>query len=113
MKNVHEMNTEEAREALCKAAALVKNIVCDPGIVEMFREKLPEDAIKADLYMLRAKNNCSLIYLVLDKHKEDAYGVLAALNGATVEEIKTLTFDETKKLVNDLLNDKEILGFFV
>lgn len=109
---ISELNTERAADVLCEITPMIEAIAGDPEVTKAFRLKLPEGAIVADVLALNAKIACALVASLLKTHKQDVYGVLAAVNGVTVEDIAAQTFSETMKQAKEVLSDKELLSFF-
>lgn len=107
-----EMTTDRAAEVLCEITPFVSNIVSDPEATNAFREKLPDNAIVADVWALRAKTACALVPMLLKSHKQDVFGILAALNGVSVEDIAAQKLTDTLKQAKEALKDKELLDFF-
>ena len=108
------LSTAEAVSVLCELTPYVSNIATDEALLAELRDKIkiPKDASKAEVIAAGADKLTKLVPLILDKRREDVYGILAALNGKTVEEIEKQNVLKTAAQVRDAVKDKDLIDFF-
>ena len=53
-----------------------------------------------------------IIPILLENHKNDVYGILAAVNKTTVKSIENQPFMDTLGQVKDAVNDEALVSFF-
>lgn len=53
-----------------------------------------------------------LFPLMLVKHRAEMYGILSVISGKTVDEVKDMPFEETRKLLENDGLTKEFFSFF-
>lgn len=109
-----ELDTEHGLDVLCEITPYIGNISADEEFISELRSKvkLPPDASRAQVLMVGVQKANKLVPLVLKKHREDAFGILAGINGTDVETVRRQNFLTTCKQVTDLLSDKEFMSFF-
>lgn len=89
MRKIAEMTMDELTLALCQMAEPASNIMSDGAVSEAFVEMGKKLNKKASLLQNIAVFTSVLVPVLLgEKHRDDTYAVLAALEGVTVEEIR-------------------------
>lgn len=89
MKKIANMNALELSACLCKIAEPAERLFTDGAVVEAMddlRKAIPE---KADIPTVFSLFTSLLVpKLMGEKHQDDIYAILAAIDGVTVEDIK-------------------------
>ena len=109
-----EFSTDRAADILCEISVYTLNILAD----EEFRGSLKKltDAEKpqtiGEKYAIGVQRIGQWIPLLLKKHREDVFAILATMNGATVDAIREQTVIVTMRQIRELAEDKELIDFF-
>lgn len=109
-----QMTTDRATDVLCEITPYVANIVSDEELLAELRNAVDpkEVATHAELMARGAEKVTKLIPIVLKKRKADVFGILAALNYKTPEEIRKQNIIATMAQVREVIKDKELMDFF-
>ncbi len=109
-----QMSTEQAMDVLCEITPYISNIAIDEELLAELKRTIDpkQTATKAELYAKGAEKLTKITPLILKKHKADAFGILAALNGKTVDEIAGQNIVITMKQIWEIAKDKELMSFF-
>lgn len=113
-----ELNTDKALDILCELAPSVANIVEDEKIINGLRALIPEkwdkedntDGLSTVTHM--AGGLVKLAPILLKLHREDVYSILSVLNEKPISEIANQSLTETRRQVQENLQDSELLDFF-
>ena len=100
-----EYKDEQALDVLAEIIEPAAYIMADPEIrakVKIDKEKDDEKS-KTDVL--------GIVKIILKKHKKEIIEILAAVDGVPVEEYHCNVFTLPVKII-ELLNDKELIGFF-
>lgn len=108
MKKLSELSTNELAEVLAIVTPEFGVIMTDEEIASVFNQG-KQDSETAMAFGLR--RIIGLIPLVLQKHKECVYKIIAAFNGKTVEEIGNQKGLETARELKALLQDEDLKSF--
>lgn len=92
-----DYKNEDALDLLADILDPFSEILADPEIIKMFKDK-DATRIKAVQYLLK-------------EHKKPILQIMARLDGVPVEQYEINLLDIPKKLL-EILNDKELIGFF-
>lgn len=109
-----EFSTDKAVDILCEVSVYTLNILSD----EEFRESLKKltgdekPQTVGERYAIGVQRIGQWIPLLLKKHKEDAFGVLAAVNGVTVDAVREQNVLTTMRQIRALAEDKDLTDFF-
>lgn len=101
---VEELSTEKGLNILCAITPAIGNIFSDDEVMSMFSEENEKGNTVA--------NMANVIAIILDKHRQDIYKILASLSDRTIEEVKKQDFFDTFEQVAELLNMEAFKGFF-
>lgn len=104
-----EMNTEQLAACLCKLAELIGVLTADEEIEAVIKQA--RDDKGKPVYTVFGGGLAKLVPLMLKKHEKETYGILAALTGKSVAELKGQNGLQTIKDAKDCF-DKELLDFF-
>ena len=109
-----ELSTERAADVLCELVPFVSNIATDDELIaELKREIAPGGVTtRAELLALGAEKVSKLVPIVFKKRKADVFGVLAVLNGKTVEDIAKQNLLATLWQIKEIIKDKDMMNFF-
>lgn len=109
-----EMTTDRAMDVLCEITPCIANITADGELLAELRNAIDPKAVKtkAELMVKGVEKITKLVPIVLKKRKADVFGILAALNEKTVEEIGKQNIIATMAQVREVVKDKDLMDFF-
>ena len=109
-----EMMTDRAMDVLCEITPCIANITADEELLAELRNAIDPKAVKtkAELMVKGVEKITKLAPIVLKKRKADVFGILAALNEKTVEEIGKQNIIATMAQVREVVKDKDLMDFF-
>lgn len=109
-----EMTTDRAMDVLCEITPFIANITADEELLEELRNAIDPKAVKtkAELMVKGVEKVTKLAPIVLKKRKADVFGILAALNEKTAEEIGKQNIIATMAQVREVVKDKDLMDFF-
>ena len=109
-----EMTTDRAMDVLCEITPCIANITADEELLAELRNAIDPKAVKtkAELMVKGVDKITKLVPIVLKKRKADVFGILAALNEKTVEEIGKQNIIATMAQVREVVKDKDLMDFF-
>ena len=108
-----KLTTDEALDVLCEITPYVSNIVSDETLLETLNKTIKKDGMtRAGVLVAGAEKLSRLVPIVMQEHRNDVYGILAAVNGLDVEEIAKQNIIKTSMQIRDVCADKEMLNFF-
>ena len=113
MRKISDLTTDEVLDALCECAGYVANIAADEKLLETISKKLDvKNMTRAGVMVVGAEKATKIVPIVLKDHREDVYGIVAAINGVPVEEIAAQNGIKTAIQIREICKDKEMLDFF-
>lgn len=109
-----EMTTDRAMDVLCEITPCIANITADEELLAELRNAIDPKAVKtkAELMVKGVEKITKLAPIVLKKCKADVFGILAALNEKTAEEIGKQNIIATMAQVREVVKDKDLMDFF-
>ena len=109
-----EMTTDRAMDVLCEITPCIANITADEELLTELRNAIDPKAVKtkAELMVKGVEKITKLAPIVLKKRKADVFGILAALNEKTAEEIGKQNIIATMAQVREVVKDKDLMDFF-
>lgn len=109
-----EMTTDRAMDVLCEITPFIANITADEELLEELRNAIDPKAVKtkAEFMVKGVEKVTKLVPIVLKKRKADVFGILAALNEKTAEEIGKQNIIATMAQVREVVKDKDLMDFF-
>lgn len=109
-----EMTTDRAMDVLCEITPCIANITADEELLAELRNAIDPKAVKtkAELMVKGVEKITKLAPIVLKKRKSDVFGILAALNEKTAEEIGKQNIIATMAQVREVVKDKDLMDFF-
>ena len=109
-----EMTTDRAMDVLFEITPCIANITADEELLAELRNAIDPKAVKtkAELMVKGVEKITKLAPIVLKKRKADVFGILAALNEKTAEEIGKQNIIATMAQVREVVKDKDLMDFF-
>jgi hypothetical protein len=112
---ISELTTERAADVLCEVSIYALNILSDKELLASLRMQLEGtdgDRTKAELIAIASEKVAELIPLLLKKHKDDVFGIVAAVNGLTLEQVRQQKIIKTMTAIKEMAQDKDLIDFF-
>lgn len=108
-----KLTTDEALDVLCEITPYVSNIVADENLMETLNKTIKKDGMtRAGVLVAGAEKLSRLVPIVMKEHRNDVYGILAAVNGLDTDEIAKQNIIKTSMQIRDVCADREMLDFF-
>ena len=110
-----ELTTERAADVLCEVSIYALNILSDKELLASLRMQLEGtdgDRTKAEMIAIASEKVAELIPLILKKHKDDVFGIVAAVNGLTLEQVRQQKIIKTMTAIKEMARDKDLIDFF-
>lgn len=109
-----ELDTSRAADVLCEAGAYALNILTDEELATELKSKIYSsgELSQLELYTFGAQKISALLPIILKKHRDDVFGILAAVNGCAVNYIASQNIMATMQMVKELVSDKDMIDFF-
>lgn len=108
-----ELTTERAADVLCELTPYIANITGDKSLLDELANKFDSKGKSAaELYTFATHKYAALVPILLKKHREDVFGILAVLNEMEPEKVAKQNILSTMMQVRSVLKDKELLVFF-
>lgn len=112
---ISELTTERAADVLCEVSIYALNILSDKELLDSLRMQLEGtdgDSTKAELIAVASEKIAELVPLLLKKHKDDVFGIVAAVNGLTLEQVRQQKIIKTMNAIKEMAQDKDLIDFF-
>lgn len=112
---ISELTTERAADVLCEVSIYALNILSDKELLASLRMQLEGtdgDRTKAEMIAIASEKVAELIPLLLKKHKDDVFGIVAAVNGLTLEQVRKQKIIKTMTAIKEMAQDKDLIDFF-
>ena len=112
---ISELTTERAADVLCEVSIYALNILSDKELLASLRMQIDGkdgDSTKAELIAVASEKIAELIPLLLKKHKDDVFGIVAAVNGLTLEQVRQQKIIKTMTAIKEMAQDKDLIDFF-
>jgi len=109
-----ELDTSRAADVLCEAGAYALNILTDEELAAELKSKIDSsgELSRLELYTFGVQKISALLPIILKKHRDDVFGILAAVNGCAVNYIANQNIMATMQMVKELVSDKDMIDFF-
>lgn len=109
-----EFSTDRAADILCEISVYTLNILSDEEIRDSLKKQDDEgkQQTAGEKYAIGAQKIGQWIPLILKKHREDAFGILAAINDVAVDAIREQNVLTTMRQIRELAKDKDLIDFF-
>lgn len=112
---ISELTTERASDVLCEVSIYALNILSDKELLASLRMQLEGtdgDRTKAEMIAIASEKVAELVPLLLKKHKDDVFGIVAAVNGLTLEQVRQQKIIKTMNAIKEMAQDKDLIDFF-
>lgn len=108
------IDTDKGLDILCEITPYLGNITSDEELFNELKQEISDGRLmtKAQLMASGLDKINKLVPIVLKKHRDDVYGILAVLNEKTSKEIAKQNFLTTGAQIRDIVKDKVLLDFF-
>lgn len=119
MIKLSQLNTDEFLDKTCELVPYLVEIAQDEELISIVTEKVarPEgasnDEMRKMVMEIGTKKVNKAIPLVLKKHRNAVYGVLATMTNKSVEEVSKQNAFKTLKDVKELINDEDLKALFL
>lgn len=108
-----QLTTDKALDVLCEITPYIANIATDDELMAVIGKAVKREGMtRAGVLLLGAEKLTKMVPVLLKTHRDDVYGVVAAVNGKTVDEIREQNFLKTSAQIVEVIKDKELLDFF-
>ena len=109
-----ELDTSRAADVLCEAGAYALNILADEELAAELKNKIDSsgELSRLELYTFCAQKISTLLPIILKKHCDDVFGILAAVNGCAADDVARQNIMATMQQVRELVSDKDMIDFF-
>jgi hypothetical protein len=109
-----EISTDRAADVLCEVSVYLANIATDEELSEELKHKIDniDTKTRAEIFALGVEKVTVLMPIILKKHKNDVFGVLAVLNNTTIDVIANQNIMITMAQVKEAVQDRELVDFF-
>lgn len=111
---ISELSTDTGLDVLCEITPYLGAIITDEALVSELRNriKLNKEASVAEVYAAGLDKITKLLPIILKTHRDDVYGIVAAVNGKTATEVAEQSMLKTASEIRDIIKDKEFRDFF-
>lgn len=109
-----ELSTDSAYSVLCVLAARLDNFMQDEELVQFVKRDINDERAKtrAGQVQIALEILPKLTPLLLEKHREDFFAILGAVNEKTVAQIGKQSLLVTMAQIRDLVADEDFINFF-
>lgn len=109
-----QISTDRAADVLCEITPYVANITADEELLSELRNAVDPKQVstRAELMAKGVEKITKLVPIILKKRKMDVFGILAALNEKTAEEISKQNILATMSQIRDVIRDRDLMDFF-
>lgn len=111
---ISELSTDKAADVLCEVSTYALNIVTDDELRDSLKAQIDAEKPQTagERYAIGAQRIGQWIPILLKKHRDDVFGILAAINGTTIATIKKQNIIKTMLQVREAVKDKDLMDFF-
>ena len=111
---ISEFSTDKALDVFCELVPYIDRILVDEELVAEIKRKvkLPEGSSRADFLNIGMEKVNKIVPILLKKRRADVYGIVAVLNGKTIEEIGKQSFLATASQIREIFKDRDLIDFF-
>nr|DAP47272.1 MAG TPA: hypothetical protein [Caudoviricetes sp.] len=111
---ISELSTDKAADVLCEVSAYALNIVTDEELRDSLTAQIDAEKPQTagERYAVGAQKISQWVPILLKKHRDDVFGILAAINGTTIAAIKKQNIIKTMLQVREAVKDKDLMDFF-
>lgn len=109
-----ELNTIDATKALSKITPCIANITSDQELLTELKKTIDLSQIenKAQYLITEINKITAIIPILLEKRRNDIFGIIAAINNKSIDDLEQQNILITMREIKDLIQDKELIDFF-
>lgn len=108
-----DLSTNEAADILVQLAPLMDNIVSDEKIMERIGKAVDtSEMTTAGRYSASIHKVLSCVPLLLVDHREDVFGIVAAVKRKDISEIAGQPITQTMADIKQIVEDEDLRSFF-
>lgn len=114
MRKISELKNDEALDVLAAITPHIENILSDDDLMSQLSGTLDFENCNtmAEKYAIALKKLTPISTIIFKKRRYDFYGILSALEGVSVEDVKNRNFLKTLLSVRQIAKDKDLIDFF-
>ena len=111
---ISELSTDKAADVLREVSTYALNIVTDEELRDSLKAQIDAEKPQTvgERYAIGAQRVGQWIPILLKKHRDDVFGILAAINGTTIAASKKQNIIKTMLQVREAVKDKDLMDFF-
>ena len=109
-----ELTTENALDVFCEITPYVENIIADDELIAELKKKVnfDDDTTNIEKIAIVMGKVSVIAPIVFKKRRDDALGIIAAINNVDVEVVKKQNILKTLTQLRDIIRDKDFMDFF-
>lgn len=111
---ISTLSTDKATDILIELTPFICGIASDEELIFEIKRKVKPtgNETRADMLTIGANKITNLVPIVLQKHKEDVFGILSVIGEKTIDEIREQNILVTISQVVEITKDKDLMDFF-
>lgn len=109
-----ELSTDNALDVFCEIIPYIERVMNDDELVAELKKEVDinEDTTTAEKFAIILTKMNVVAPIVLKKRRDDVLGIIASVNGVSVEEVKKQNILKTLAQFRELIKDKDFMDFF-
>ncbi len=109
-----EFSTDRAADVLCEISVYALNIISDEELRGSLKRLADNEKPQTvgEKYAVGVQKIGQWIPLLLKKHRDDVFAILATVNDVTVDAIREQNVLVTMRQIRELAEDKDLTDFF-
>lgn len=108
-----DMTAEQASDTLCAISPLMENIVTDKKLEKIIQKEINrDDMTRIEIGFELADRLFTSTPILLGAHRADVFGILAAVNQTSIEEVSKQPIRDILTQLKELFADEEMRSFF-
>ena len=109
-----QLSTNEALDVLAEITPYITDIMSDEALLAELKNTIGgKELSTAEVVAFGANKISKIINILLKQNKKAVYGIIAALNKKTPDEIANQNFIATGKQIREIVKDRELWDFFI
>lgn len=108
-----QLSTDEALDVLAEITPYITDIMSDETLLAELKNTIGgKELSTAEVVAFGANKISKIINILLKQNKKAVYGIIAALNKKSPDEIANQNFIATGKQIREIVKDRELWDFF-
>ena len=108
-----QLSTDEACDVLAEITPYITDIMSDEALLTELKNTIGgKELSTAEVFAFGANKISKIINILLKQNKKAVYGIIAALNKKSPDEIANQNFITTGKQIREIVKDRELWDFF-